>query len=133
MIYTRFIFSTTQSALILGMIIVSNSLHATNQQHAGYPNFSWDTVPVYIHYGNADGYTDEAIKFIASHSDFVCMEKRQGVNVHGSVEKGQIHDAKRLKAVTSATGPGSSSPRVEFSQSAICQCTNSSERRCKCR
>lgn len=69
-----------------------------DKTNAAYPDFSWDTVPVYIHYGNPNGYTDEAIEFIASHSNFVCMEKTQGVNSQGSVEKGQIHDAKRLKA-----------------------------------
>lgn len=74
---------------------MSGQLDKTN---SAYPDFSWDTVPVYIHYGNSNGYTDEAIEFIASHSNFVCMEKTQGVNSQGSVEKGQIHDAKRLKA-----------------------------------
>ena len=96
--HTRFISQVALSSLILGTAILCNSVQSANQQHAGYPDFSWGTVPVYIHFGDPDGYTDEAIEFIASHSSFVCMEKTQGKNVHGSVEKGQINDAKRLKA-----------------------------------
>ncbi len=86
------------SAVISSAAIASNSAFPAVNNPARYPHFSWDTVPIYIHYGNPDGYTDEAIQFIASHSDFVCMEKSQGMNVHGSAEKGQVHDAKRLKA-----------------------------------
>lgn len=93
--HIRFISQIALSGLVLSTAVFCNPLYS---QHAGYPNFSWDTVPVYIHYGDPNGYTDEAIEFIASHSDFVCMEKSQGKNVHGSVEKGQIADAKRLKA-----------------------------------
>ena len=49
-----------------------------------YPKFSWDKIPVYIHFGKNDGLTDDEIKFVATHSDFVCFEKGHGANVHGS-------------------------------------------------
>lgn len=70
-----------------------------DDQPPGYPLFSWDRVPVYIHFGDSDGYTDEAVAFMAAKSAFVCMEKTQGFNQHGSVEKGQVIDAARLKAL----------------------------------
>lgn len=63
---------------------------------AHYPEFSWDTVPVYIHYGDWDGYSDEAVAFMAEKSSFISMEKTQGYNTYGSAFKGQMEDARRL-------------------------------------
>jgi hypothetical protein len=84
--------------LLLATFALPYVLTAAPKYQADYPDFSWETVPVYIHFGDANGYTDEAIEFIASHSSFVCMEKMQGGKKHGSVEKGQEFDAVRLKA-----------------------------------
>ncbi len=83
--------------LLLLALAIPSLLVAKPVNKADYPDFSWDTVPVYIHFGDANGYSDAAIEFIASHSDFVCMEKMQGGKKHGSVEKGQEVDAHRLK------------------------------------
>lgn len=63
-----------------------------------FPKYSWDTVPVYIHFGDNAGLTDEEVEFVASHTNFVCLEKAHGMNVHGSTEKGILHDTVRLKA-----------------------------------
>ena len=65
----------------------------------GWPEYSWDTVPVYIHFGDNEGLTDEEIQFVATHSDFVSLEKGHGAKTHGSTEKGIEHDAVRLKEV----------------------------------
>ncbi len=65
----------------------------------GPPEFSWDTVPVYIHVGKSSGFTDEEIEFVATHSIFVCLEKGHGMLPHGSTEKGIEHDAARLKKI----------------------------------
>jgi arylsulfatase B len=65
---------------------------------ARFPDFSWETVPVYIHYGDQDGYPDEAVEFMAAKSNFISMEKSQGYNTHGSAFKGQMEDARRLHA-----------------------------------
>jgi len=64
-----------------------------------YPPFSWDKVPVYIHFGDNDGLSDEEIEFVATHSNLVCFEKGHGVNTHGSTEKGIEADAARLKKI----------------------------------
>ncbi|MDP6637161.1 MAG: putative glycoside hydrolase [Phycisphaerae bacterium] len=62
--------------------------------------FSWDTVPVYIHFGKSSGpLTDGEAKFVARTSNFVCFEKGHGRGRFGSTEKGIAHDAKRLKAL----------------------------------
>jgi hypothetical protein len=67
--------------------------------HAAFPEYSWDTVPVYIHFGKNDGLTDREVRFVAEHSNLVCLEKGHGMNPHGSSEKGIEFDAARLKAV----------------------------------
>jgi len=64
------------------------------------PHFSWDTVPVYIHFGKSSGPLSESeLKFVAQVSDFVCLEKGHGRGRSGSTEKGIAFDAKRLKAL----------------------------------
>ena len=64
------------------------------------PHFSWDTVPVYIHFGKSSGQlSDTELKFVAQVSDFVCLEKGHGRGRSGSTEKGIAFDAKRLKAL----------------------------------
>jgi len=63
------------------------------------PYFSWDTVPVYIHFGKNSGpLSDSELRFVAQVSDFVCLEKGHGRGRSGSTEKGIAFDAKRLKA-----------------------------------
>ena len=47
-----------------------------------FPEFSWDTVPVYIHFGDRGGLTDEEVEFVASHTNLVCLEKAHGMDLH---------------------------------------------------
>jgi hypothetical protein len=64
------------------------------------PYFSWDTVPVYIHFGKSSGpLSDSELRFVAKVSDFVCLEKGHGKGRFGSTEKGIAFDAKRLKTL----------------------------------
>lgn len=61
-------------------------------------DFHWDRVPVNIHFGMRNGkLTDAEIAFVASHSDFVTLEKSHGVEAYGSTEKGIAATAARLK------------------------------------
>jgi len=67
---------------------------------AGWPEFSWDTVPVCLHFGKTiSPLTEEELEFVANNCDFVCLEKGHGQYLLGSTEKGIAHDAKRLKAL----------------------------------
>ena len=71
---------------------------ATSGRSEG-PHFSWETIPVYIHFGKSSGpLTDEEVQFLARVSNFVCLEKGHGREHFGSTEKGTAFDAKRLKA-----------------------------------
>jgi len=64
------------------------------------PHFSWETVPVYIHFGKSSGpLSDIELKFVAQVSDFVCLEKGHGRGSSGSTEEGIALDAKQLKAL----------------------------------
>jgi len=60
--------------------------------------FSWDRVPLNIHFGkrNAD-MTDAEIDFLATHSRLIALEKGHGAGVHGSTEAGVADTARRLK------------------------------------
>lgn len=62
--------------------------------------FSWDTVPLYAHFGARRGMTDVEVRFIASHYDFITLEKFHGANPHGGVsEPGTFADTARIKAI----------------------------------
>lgn len=62
--------------------------------------FSWDTVPVYIHFGKStEPLSESELRFVAELSDFVCLEKGHGQGRSGSTEKGIALDANRLKAL----------------------------------
>jgi hypothetical protein len=76
---------------------VASSRFAMAQDDAR-PAFSWDTVPVYIHFGKSSGpLSDEELRFVAETSNFVCFEKGHGIGRLGSTEAGTAHDALRLK------------------------------------
>ena len=68
-------------------------------KHPKYPPFSWDTIPVYIHFGKSKAaLTDAEVAFVAATSDFVCLEKGHARLQFGSTEAGISNDAARLKA-----------------------------------
>ena len=72
-------------------------------EHPRYPRFSWDTVPVYIHFGKTPAsLTDAEVAFIAGVSDFICLEKGHARTQFGSTEAGISHDAVRLKTANPA-------------------------------
>lgn len=62
-----------------------------------FPDFTWDRVPVNIHFGKRGQMTDAELDFIASHSGFVTLEKSHGVEAHGSTERGIAETARQLK------------------------------------
>jgi arylsulfatase len=61
------------------------------------PGFKWDRVPLNIHFGKADAMTDVELDFLARYTGFVTLEKRHGVQPHGSTEAGTLDTARRLK------------------------------------
>jgi hypothetical protein len=57
------------------------ALHAAD----GLPPFSWDRVPLNLHFGKrTTDLTDAEIEFVAGHSSLIALEKGHGASVHGS-------------------------------------------------
>jgi hypothetical protein len=83
---------------MIATIIFATLSHA--DEPLGFPKFSWDTIPVYLHFGKRTALTDEELKFVAETSNFVCLEKGHGSEDSGSTEKGIARDAKRLKELS---------------------------------
>lgn len=67
-----------------------------------YPVFSWDKVPVYFHIGGAAGLDQNELRFVASHSNFICLSNGIAVNKYGSTEKGIEFTAMELKKINPA-------------------------------
>ena len=62
------------------------------------PPFSWDRVPVYAHIGkSSDDYTTEELNFLATHFDFITIEKDQASRKHGSTEEGFAVAAREIR------------------------------------
>ena len=63
----------------------------------GLPPFSWDRVPLNLHFGKRTAdLTDAEVDFIASHSSLIALEKSHGVTPHGSTEAGIADSARRI-------------------------------------
>ena len=61
--------------------------------------FSWDRVPLNLHFGKRTGDLTEAeVAFVARHSALIALEKSHGVNPHGSTEAGIADSARRIVA-----------------------------------
>lgn len=91
-------FGMRQFTIIVLVIVFQCATLASGDSTSPY--FSWDTVPIYIHFGKSSGpLSDTELRFVAQSSDFVCLEKGHGRGRSGSTEKGIALDAKRLKAL----------------------------------
>ena len=66
----------------------------------GMPAFSWDRVPVYLHFGSHTRMTDEQIETASRLSSFICLEKAHGrLTERDHPERVAAEDAARLKQV----------------------------------
>lgn len=62
------------------------------------PDFSWDTVPRYIHVRKSTAFTKEEIQYLASFP-LITFEKTTGMKDSGSTEKGTLKAAKAVKQI----------------------------------
>lgn len=90
---------------ILGFLLAFLSLvvpsPAQNEQpHKNLPEFSWDTMPLYMHLRKATEFTKEELKFIAKHP-LITFEKTTGSKTFGSTEKGTAKAAAAVKKINS--------------------------------
>ncbi len=61
-----------------------------------FPDFSWDTIPLYMHVRKATAFTDEELEYLASYP-LVTLEKTTGLHSSGSTDEGTIVAAKAIK------------------------------------
>ncbi len=83
------------SIVALGAMFLSTIAAAEEPRR---PTFSWDTVPLYSHFGDREGMSDTDVEFIASHYDFIVLEKAHGMKKYGNTEEGTLEDVARIKA-----------------------------------
>ncbi|MDX2432216.1 MAG: hypothetical protein QNK35_14865, partial [Bacteroides sp.] len=65
-----------------------------------FPDFSWETTPLYFMFGDIDRVlTPEEVSFIAGKTDFLCIEKSHGYRTLGAAELGAKHEAEAFKKI----------------------------------
>lgn len=65
-----------------------------------YPEFSWDTPPLYYMFGDKKRtLRPEQVQFIADRTGFLCIEKSHGMDELGAAELGAKHEAAAFKAI----------------------------------
>ena len=64
----------------------------------GYPSFSWDRIPRYMHIRKAASFTEKEIAFLARFP-LITFEKSTGQKDHGSVETGTLFAARAVKKI----------------------------------
>ena len=62
------------------------------------PEFSWDTMPLYIHIRKLEKFTDEELQYLAGFP-LITLEKTTGSKSYGSTDAGTIEAAKAIKQV----------------------------------
>ena len=61
---------------------------------AGFPKFSWDTTPMYYHFGDIDRVLEpEEVTFIAERTNFITIEKSHAFKMLGDAVLGAKHEA----------------------------------------
>lgn len=93
-------------------LLLCNSLQAQTAQTESSPNvsetvsrmpeFSWDTLPRYIHIRKVKKFTDEELQYLANFP-LITLEKTTGSKSYGSTDAGTIEAAKAIKQIDPGT------------------------------
>jgi dienelactone hydrolase len=82
-------------------LTLSSELRTANPGAAAttvaFPGFSWDRVPLNLHFVKRGALTEAELDFVARQSRFIVLEKGHGLEAHGSTEAGIADTARRLK------------------------------------
>lgn len=89
-------------SLVLLTILTVGCSSAQKQDSKKLPEFSWDTMPLYMHVRKDDAFTKDEIKYISKYP-LVTFEKTTGSKTFGSTEKGTIEAAKEVKKLNPKT------------------------------
>ena len=78
----------------------TNSDGSTFTSKAFYPNFNWDTTPIYSMFGASWTLLEsDQEAFISERSDFITIEKHHGASVLGYAEFGAQYETEAFKAL----------------------------------
>lgn len=65
-----------------------------------YPGFSWNTTPMYYHFGDIDRVLlPEEVRFIADRTDFICIEKSHAYRMLGDAVLGTKHETEAFHKI----------------------------------
>ena len=62
------------------------------------PEFSWDSLPLYIHVRKDKKFTEEELQYLAGFP-LITLEKRTGSESYGSTDAGSVEAAKAIKQI----------------------------------
>lgn len=85
---------------IIVFLVLTVCCATTGAAAADMPKFSWDKVPVYLHFGSNYRMTKKQIQTAARLSDFICLEKAHGRSSDPEhPERVAAADARRIKQI----------------------------------
>lgn len=94
---TAYYFNLDAAGLTLSSELQTINPAAPPRVTAPNRGFSWDRVPLNLHFGKRNAsLTDAEIDFIARRSTLIALEKSHGVTPHGSTEAGIADSARRI-------------------------------------
>jgi len=70
----------------------------THDRHPHFPEFSWDTLPLYIHVRKVTAFDQKELEYLASFP-LITFEKTTGSQTYGSTDAGTIEAAKAVKQI----------------------------------
>lgn len=92
-----------KSSILLLLLAVFFTACATHKQETvvvkqKLPNFSWDTMPLYMHLRKSTAFNRKELKYL-SKFPLITFEKTTGSKTYGSAEKGTLKAAKAVKKI----------------------------------
>mgnify|MGYP001119994834 CR=1 FL=1 len=89
-----------KNPIVCILIFLSFSVLCSGADKAGFPSFSWDVVPRYMHVRKAKAFSKDEIKYLATFP-LITFEKSTGSREFRSTEQGTLEAAKAVKRVNS--------------------------------
>ncbi|MGS0527238.1 putative glycoside hydrolase [Zobellia nedashkovskayae] len=97
-IYGLFLVCLHSSGQEQSSLLISDGSDFKAQSY--FPKFSWETTPMYYHFGDIDRILEpEEVKFISDRTDFICMEKSHAYNLLGDQVLGTKHEVEAFHEV----------------------------------
>lgn len=89
------------------MVILCHNLGTTQEKKTvtnqkNFPEFSWDTMPLYMHLRKGTAFNKKEVAFLAKFP-LITFEKTTGSKTYGSTESGTIEAAKAVKMINPKT------------------------------